>query len=51
MQCIYCHGNHWVANCTKIPEQYLGRCVGCWKTSKHQVKNCPNDRVREPWKK
>ncbi|CAB4396265.1 unnamed protein product [Rhizophagus irregularis] len=50
VQCLYCFKAHWIANCPEIPSKYQGYCIKCWRSTKHQVRECPNNKRAAPWK-
>lgn len=47
--CLYCYGPHWLVNCHQIPPKYRGSCIKCWKSTRHQAKDCKSNRQKEPW--
>ncbi|CAB5370696.1 unnamed protein product [Rhizophagus irregularis] len=49
VSCVYCYGQHWVAYCNKIPNEFKGYCVKCWTLKSHQAKNCKYNARKEPW--
>ncbi|PKB93841.1 hypothetical protein RhiirA5_440177 [Rhizophagus irregularis] len=48
--CLYCYGPHWLVNCHQIPPKYRGSCIKCWKSTRHQAKDCKSNRQKEPWR-
>jgi negative regulator of genetic competence, sporulation and motility len=50
VQCLYCFKAHWIVNCPEIPKKYQGYCIKCWRSTKHQARECPNNKRAAPWK-